>query len=178
MRNVHNRNIPCVYIWLYWCMFTISYASECQHHVALCSADLGSFWYSRWRPQVNHEGWKVYFFLISSGIWYDMKLASNNKLTCKCNLMDPSSLQTPIQEWLNSGTDLVSYKTCPLVMFFRVSHFHWDPSGTKMVCVNLWIQWRNNNWAPNICQTQFRPGGNTERNKIWTLILRNSHSLE
>lgn len=47
--NYIKRTFQICTFWLYWCIFIISYASQCHRHVASYSTDLERFWYSRLR---------------------------------------------------------------------------------------------------------------------------------
>ena len=85
---------------------------------------------------------KDLFFLFSSQIWFDMKLASKEDRETH-QLIQPtgsSSGQTQIPEWLNTRTDLVTFKIWLLVMFPRICYLHWGLCGTKMISSYQWIQ--------------------------------------
>lgn len=148
-------------------MFIISYASECYHHVASCSADEENRW--------NKKRKGLLFPAQGSGLIWSWSLKKINKFGY--NPIDPSSMQTQTSEELKTRITLVSFNIAPLAIFFFSGYIMstGPVSRTKIVFSDHWIQWRNICWALNICQSLCRTGG-YKRNKTRPCFSRNSYS--
>ena len=126
--------------WFYCVQFIFSYVSQStmQQHVVRIYKVL-IFKIKRTSEFIRM---KDLFFLFSSQIWFDMKLASKEDRQTH-QLIQPtssSSGQTQIPEWLNTRTDLVTFKIWLLVMFPRVCYLYWGLCGTKIISSYQWIQ--------------------------------------
>lgn len=163
--------------WLYWCVFIISYGPKCYHHVASCSTDLGSFWYSWLREQVNHyDERSILSYRFTDLVWYEAGLQwrQTNSLVDSTNRLifsvDPNTTMAKYQNWSGIFQDM------------PIGHF---PPG-YVISTGASLEPKRylviNGFSEETSIELFislRPCadlGDTEKSKTWTLISRNSHS--
>lgn len=172
--KLHNRNIPKLYL---LALLMCVYYQLWPKVLSPCSTDLGSFWYSWLREQVNHyDERSILSYRFTDLVWYEAGLQwrQTNSLVDSTNRLifsvDPNTRMAKYQNWSGIFQDMPIGHFPPGYVistgaslepkrYLVINGFSEETSIELLIflrpCADL---------------------GDTEKSKTWTLISRNSHS--